>query len=464
LNSVGPLIGDLRRSRLLSMDRLARMAGISASTISRWEAGLHAPCVMELDAVLAALDASARETRQAYASIQAPRAVEVLRLAAAPDTLFSGSAPSAGDLLRAIRQRGGQSLERAADAVRVNPSTLSRWERCVSWPAPGKVGEICRQFRVHDDEICALSNGRYSLLCRDEPLRPVSHLDAALQSLAHRVVHGHAHPLDCAFLTLGARLWRHDLTNCRHALGLLRDAYTWHAYWLCEQERHCEALPPARLALDLQREIGHGRYATQAVVAAALAISELAGRDREPTALALTLKRENAQDPWEPGPRGAAALIAHYLPRAGADNAVLLTHLASMTARAGDITLASVLIERARDEAAERKSATAIRGARLAQADILENSGDAARALLVLPGDEPRNIYHQARECLLRARVHHGVGDRRSACLSMSDVYAIIESCDFIHFRPRANAVATRFQLPWATAPGFGLRRGAVVP
>lgn len=73
--TVGGQFKGLRQSRGLSLRQLARAAGVSAVTLSRWEAGRNLPGTQELDAVLRELEANGVQKRLILRQMQTPRAV-----------------------------------------------------------------------------------------------------------------------------------------------------------------------------------------------------------------------------------------------------------------------------------------------------------------------------------------------------------------------------------------------------
>jgi transcriptional regulator with XRE-family HTH domain len=120
---IGVFIRELRRARQISLGRLAERAAVAKSTLSRWEAGVFQPRLPELEAVLAALQASPVQREQAIARVQAPRAVEQLRRDWAQSSELLGEDPDAfpagGDLLRAMRRRQeGPGRGPGADGLR----------------------------------------------------------------------------------------------------------------------------------------------------------------------------------------------------------------------------------------------------------------------------------------------------------------------------------------------------------
>src|SRR6266851_3033403 len=121
-NSLGVLLREWRIDRQWSIDRLAARAMVAKSTVSEWETGAHQPCVPQLEAVLAALGASAEQRQRALALIRAPRAIRQLRAESAPVATGGGemgAMPASGDLLRALRCRAGLSQEQVAAALGV---------------------------------------------------------------------------------------------------------------------------------------------------------------------------------------------------------------------------------------------------------------------------------------------------------------------------------------------------------
>ena len=90
--AVGVHLRSPRQPRGLTLERAAGAAGIGLVTLSRWEAGAHQPRLPELEALLHALQADARERLGERAGLCPP--------------------PGAGDLLRARCGGGGASARR----------------------------------------------------------------------------------------------------------------------------------------------------------------------------------------------------------------------------------------------------------------------------------------------------------------------------------------------------------------
>lgn len=176
---LGDYLRRLRQKRGLSMNRLAALAQISQSTISRWEAGKFAPSMDELEAVLQQLGASPDELRYALSLINAPRAVSRLRLLHTPSSspLFSG------DLLRAMRRRKGWTLEQTARASGIAADTLSRWERSERKPSDQQLHALCYALNASEEEMVALTIGGIhltaSFIDSPEPLNDMIEIQVA---------------------------------------------------------------------------------------------------------------------------------------------------------------------------------------------------------------------------------------------------------------------------------------------
>ena len=108
------------------MEHTAQMAQITRATLNRWETGRHEPRLTELEAVLAALNATPGQKRQAIARINAPRArTQIQReIARVGEHTGIGAVPNGGDLLRTLRMRRGLTLDSAAGSLGVTTRTL----------------------------------------------------------------------------------------------------------------------------------------------------------------------------------------------------------------------------------------------------------------------------------------------------------------------------------------------------
>jgi transcriptional regulator with XRE-family HTH domain len=234
--SLGNHLRQTRASQGLSLRQLAQASRVNPSTLSRWESDATCPRVYELEAVLNALQASDSERVQALEQLHAPRGVRALAAASVRLTLPAGAAPIGGELLKAMRQRRGWTLEQVALHVGVTVSTVSRWECSESWPSEEQLARLCAVLNASEVEHAALQGGRGVLNWLPFPVASASDLAALLEA-----VRTHQMPVEPAmkelvYLCIEGRVWQ--LVGRGNApIGLLLDAYAYHCSWLVEQAR-----------------------------------------------------------------------------------------------------------------------------------------------------------------------------------------------------------------------------------
>jgi transcriptional regulator with XRE-family HTH domain len=248
--TLGIYLRQLRQTRKLSVRALARQAGISHTALSSWEQGKHQPYLPELEAVLEALGATRAQREEVLHRIDAPRAIQKVREeVAAQNALYALTVEPlhGGDLLRAMRRRAGLTLEEVAHQMEVQASTLSRWERGITWPDIGSLHSLCRLLKAGEEEIVVLTCGptigthRY----RFDEAREV-----ALKVLAH-TTRG-AYGLD--WLLAVNALWSYA-SQQKEAQVLLACLYGDQARHLVEGRRFEEAQPWAERAMLLRETV-----------------------------------------------------------------------------------------------------------------------------------------------------------------------------------------------------------------
>ena len=252
---VGEHLRGLRAARGLSMSALAARAGVGQGTLSRWESGRNQPRLPELAAVLDALGATDAERKRAVSLVEAPRARLFLRgIEKGPEGIEGAPEGTGGDLLRAMRMRRGWTLAEAAGAAGVNTSTLSRWERGETWPSGDQLHALCYALGAHEEEVVALTCGRFSLASAVQGL-PLSVEEAreAFGQLAVRLwdYRREGRLYDLQLLALEARLREWVRKGTAGALPLLTETYARHGYYLACLGFMEEAGPLAHCALDL---------------------------------------------------------------------------------------------------------------------------------------------------------------------------------------------------------------------
>ena len=152
------LIGGQGRS----VKTVAQIATGSPSTIRRWLAGQSQPHKQALLLVPNALDTSPEQQAQAFALIDAPRALAHLRVGSrepAPG-LTPGLTPSVGDLWRAMRIRRGMSAKQVAAALRIHPSRVTRWEKSLTPSPEDRMAELLDVLHAWPEERVALADRR----------------------------------------------------------------------------------------------------------------------------------------------------------------------------------------------------------------------------------------------------------------------------------------------------------------
>jgi len=252
---LGDYMRQLRRSQRLTLAQLSATAGVSLSTLNRWETGAFQPRLAELEATLRALGAAPSQREQVLALVEAPRAVARMREEAQEreaDLMgLAGHAPTAGDLLRAMRLRQGMTLEQVAAGLGVAPRSVRRWEQSETALPLERLDDLCRLLAVTAEERVALSQQRL-WLWTPEWQSPLS-LEAALDQckrLTAQMSHGDTALMDLRFLSLEAQLWPQAAKNAA-ARRVLARAFTTHAQYLLVTGRSSEVQVYSDRALDL---------------------------------------------------------------------------------------------------------------------------------------------------------------------------------------------------------------------
>ncbi|HZP82446.1 MAG TPA: helix-turn-helix transcriptional regulator [Chthonomonadaceae bacterium] len=408
---IGAFIRALRVSKQMSLRSLAKSAGISPGTLSHWESGQVVPRIPELDAALTALGASPCLRQEAYARINAPRALARLRQEKAPatDTAESLAAlPTAGDLLRALRHRRGFSLEQAAALLKLQPSTISRWERSQTLSSADTLEAYCTLLGACPAERQALAGLFLPHGGADAP-SSLDALEQTLERLRREAMRGESALLDLRFLSLEAQLW-HQAAQNRLAQPLLLKTYIWHAQWLLWQERIGEAGRLAQRALDLAPQEARperGWFRAVHVYATYL----VTGRKR-------------------PQPARGVQFVQDWLAEARwPDTEAWMRHnLATYLLRAGQIEAARRSAEQGHRAALRSENRTAIRNSSCDSAVILLQTGrpEAARALL--PTGEQPNVYHRVYEVQTWTETLFALGDHSGAYAAFLRTREIVQT------------------------------------
>ncbi len=253
---LGEALRELRRKRGLSQERLAASAQITARTLRYWEADQQQPRAIELENVLAALEATPKERAQIYVLLPGRRSLHATFGSGGTGnnaTPLLGPMPGIGDLLRAMRTRHGSTQEQLAVEMGVNRATIIRWEATRTLPSHEDMARLCCALRASPQEQAILQSGRLSLPqwpphltleeCwqQYETLMQIHEGNFTLLPLA-----------DLYFLALKRQL-RLLLEGSEEALPLLAELESQHGWWLSMHGRTADACAVSWRVLKLAR-------------------------------------------------------------------------------------------------------------------------------------------------------------------------------------------------------------------
>ncbi len=432
----------LRRSRGLSLRRLAQSAGVSHDALGAWERGERLPRLPELEAALAALGVAPAERLRLIALLPVPRALRRARTTDAAETgRWAGAAgplPGGGDLLRAMRSRRGLTQAEAARAAGVGQGRLALWERSEDWPATERLHRLCFALGASAEETAALTGGHGALPAWDEaedaeawsyragaasPEDPVGRLIKGVYFRSDAL-------RDLRSLSLERALWLRAQDNDAFRFHL-HDAYAYRARAMMDEGRYSEIGAYAERTLGLARQ-GYGRsqFWAWGVIASAKALRRRACR--QPAALLAAMAGQA-----EPGESQAWLLseLAAAMAEAGkAEEAMRASAQAQvMAARAPE---PEELLFRRRDHAALLVTL----GRHGEALDVLETSSGLSRF-----GADPMVRHH-----LLAADCHLGLGNADAAWSCLEPALSLIErrtqngDVQVARLRPQAEARLAR--------------------
>ncbi len=282
---VGELLKAWRKPKKLTRENVCRQAGISRTTLTRWEAGETQPRMAELEAVLTALEVSQGQRQEALAHIEAPRAVQRLREVAGE------SPPVRGDLLRAMRLRQGWTQQATATRIGIAQGTLARWERSEDWPSSERLHALCFALHAQEAELIALTRG---LVKANPSAGARMDREAARAIVANNLFYSSL--ADVEFLALEAQLW-HFSQREEAAKFELSYAYGCHARFLVDHQRFAEAAAYVKRLHQLARAGFRDDIGWSAGVIAASRIAGVGGPISRPER-AVKILREWVDNPF----------------------------------------------------------------------------------------------------------------------------------------------------------------------
>ncbi len=254
---LGHSLRALRLKRGMSQEQVAIQARITPRTLRYWESdNYQMPRLVELENVLKALEATPSERVEIYALLPDRRRNPLVQQGEGtrniPASLL-GPLPGSGDMIRTMRMRRGWTQEQFADEMRINRSTIFRWESTRTVPSEDDSARLCGVLGALPHELAALQSGRLSPShwppqltleeCRQqyETLMQIRKGDFALLPL-----------MDLYALALKLQL-RPLLSQSSEALSLLAKVEALHGWWLFMQGRKAEACAGNWRALNLTR-------------------------------------------------------------------------------------------------------------------------------------------------------------------------------------------------------------------
>lgn len=412
----------MRNARGLSVGALGRASGIDKSAISRWETGRRQPRVNELEAVLAALNATDGERALAFVRIGAPRAVRTTRQAASDMGLFAP--PVVGDLLRAMRMRRGWSEQRLAAHLGVDRSAVAHWESGDRRPGTSELHTLCMALDAREQEVLALTEG-----CASGDIRLIRLPPPGAGGLSDymELIHAPSPPglTDLHYLALEREMWEMAVRTPA-ARTLLARAYVNHGHQLILEERWASSRVPAAraFAMALKNPSDSITLSRATILSAALAVYG------QPT----------------PRPERGIHIIQTFMnwEAAAPENAAwALSDMAKYLTLAGQAGDATPLAEKAARVARQAVNPTEsfLRQCDLAQ--VLMDSGDTEAAMCVIP--ETGHPVELALVSLLMADACSRVGRIAESHDWLGQALPLIRTHGLKRLVPRAEGLAARF-------------------
>lgn len=269
MHRLGKRLLELRRRHGFSQERLAANAGVSVRAIQYWEAGRQMPRDVELDQVLTALNATPSERALAYAALPDQRGIRLMRRMEAESVAVAallGPLPGIGDLIKALRVRSGKTQQQLADGMRVNRSTVIRWEATRTVASGDDMVRLFSLLDASPEEQAALSTRRLAPSFWPPELTP----EECFEQFSHlqRIRSGDGTLLPLADLSTLAlkRQIRSLLNRSPEMLKLLAQVEVYHSWWLHMHGRVAEACAGNRRALSFVR----GRFTPETFWVSAL--------------------------------------------------------------------------------------------------------------------------------------------------------------------------------------------------
>lgn len=429
--TIGGFLRTLRTSRRMTMAQTAEKAGLHRATLHRWEKDQAQPRLSELTALFSALEASESQKQSALRLMDAPRAIrkvwqEVRQIA---EQTGMRAMPHGGDLLRAMRMRRGMSLEEASHHVGVTGGTLRRWEKMEVWPTHEQLHRLCFALQAHNQEIIALTVGRFSQRPHIEKtsLNAIYERFRQQEEAMEKSPSGYDPLYELTYLQMEADAWPLALQSAA-GKQMLIELYAHHAQQLSTEERLTEAGSVAERALEL--------------MAGSLKMKQFWLYPVIVSARSAVFRTES------PAPERGLEILRPWLKeeRWLEMHGWMLADMAKYIGMRGDPEVSLILAEQA-CQVAERSGFDSERSNRKwDKARLLLNAGHPEDALILLEGREPDEgtVPVGINVALLRAEAYLATGDLSAAHVWLQRAQNDIETYHIDFQRHHAEELAAR--------------------
>ena len=449
--TLGQLLGGLRLERGLALRELGRQAGISYTTIGRWERGTFLPRLPELEAVLTALNATESQRRQAIERLAAPRALAQRRQETAlsvPDFVeAAGGVPGNGDILRAMRLRAGKTLEDTARVMGVAERTLLRWERSESRPDTARLHALCYALGASEEEVAALtcSEGGTALIPLTEDVAQIATLGLALRM---KVWQPPVALRELICLGLEAQAWRLVPTRPEAQSVVFALSY-WRLKTLFDSERYVQAVPYMRRVLKMADTLPPS-FTVPLLTEKAMPEQRV---DASETHNRLLIYQTLVADWHTPTKaRSLARRLARewHTARDVYFRAWMMGEAAGLLAKSGDMETAKDWSRRACEEADTGNLThwTEVLYRRRSYAAILAQAGSGEEALAALESTTALNDFQpdcRTRYHLLRTEIFLNLDRPASAQEELVQARRVAQGAELAYLLPHADALERRF-------------------
>ena len=237
-----------RLKRKRTQAHVAAQSGVTLRTYAYWEAGQHTPGNQELEALVRALGLAPDERQVLITLLPAGKVGKLFR--AKPAWTDMTAPPGTGDLIRALRWRRRLSRVELARALRVDRTTVARWEESRAIPDEETRLRLCEALDALPEEQVVLLAWSHNAPLWDSKAPT---LDACREEAA-RLERGSGREMNPLFdlraHLLAGTLW-HLTARQPQARLLLAQTYAARAVYACLRGDDSVALDGSKRSLAL---------------------------------------------------------------------------------------------------------------------------------------------------------------------------------------------------------------------